>query len=75
MRRRKLSIREEQILSLICEGWTAKEIAQMMELSPNTIYEVKRRLRLKTGCHRIVSMVMWAVQNRVVNPRKVSLCR
>lgn len=72
--RRKLSVREEQILSLICEGWSGNEIAQMMDLSPHTIQEIKRRLRIKTGCHKATLLVLWAVAHAIIDPRK-TICR
>ena len=71
----KLSIREEQILSLICEGWTYREIAEMMELSRHTIVSVKSRLRVKTGQHKIALLVIWAVVHGVIDPQKTSLSR
>jgi DNA-binding CsgD family transcriptional regulator len=75
VRRHNLSVREEQILSLICEGWTGKEIARMMDLSLHTIVCYTTRLKVKTGQNRIALLVLWAVVHEVVDPRKTSLSR
>lgn len=55
---------------LICEGWSRKEIAQMMDRSPNTIANHLKFIRLKTGCTKIAQLVMWAVAHRIVEPEK-----
>lgn len=69
--KRKLSVREEQVLVLVCEGWTKREIAAMMEKSPNTIANHLKALRNKTGCSKATQLVIWAVAHRIVDPRKM----
>lgn len=64
----KLTVREEQILVLICEGWTRKEMAQMMDLSPHTIHGFITRIHRKTGIHRVAQLVLWAVRQGRVDP-------
>ena len=71
----KLSVREEQTLVLICEGFTRREIAGMMGKSPYTIAEITRRVRRKTDCHRIARLVIWAVAHGIVDARKTSQLR
>lgn len=65
----KLSVRETQVLTLICEGFSPKEIASMMDKSYHTIRNHIHHIRLKTDCHKVATMVMWTVEHRVVNPR------
>lgn len=73
--KRLLSVREEQVLVLICEGFTYREIALLMDKSPNTIKEINRRIRLKTDCHKIAHMVVYAIVNRIVSARKLLALR
>lgn len=49
----KLSTREQQCLSLLLEGKSAKEIAKMLSLSYRTIEEYIVNLKHKTGCRRL----------------------
>jgi DNA-binding NarL/FixJ family response regulator len=65
----KLSAREIEVLRLTCEGLTWKEIALELGTTPYTVMEFKRRIRAKTGCSKVATLVMWAVANEIVNPR------
>jgi DNA-binding CsgD family transcriptional regulator len=65
----KLSPRETQILRLICQGRSRKQIASELETSEYTVDTLIRRIRDKTGCHKVALLVMWAVANEIVNPR------
>lgn len=47
----------------------------MMGKSPHTIVQFKRRIRDKTGAHRVAHMVIWAIQNGLYNPNTISLNR
>ena len=69
----KLTIREEEILKLICEGWERREIAAMMGLSHHTIGNHWKSIQAKTDCHKVATMVLWAVIHEVIDPRKTSL--
>lgn len=71
MSKSQLSIREEQVLVLVCEGWSRYEIADMMCKSHHTVANHLKAIRLKTGCSKVAQLVMWAVVNGVVDPRKM----
>lgn len=66
-----LTIREEEILKLICEGWERREIARMMDLSHHTIGNHWKSIQAKTECHKVARLVIWAVVHGVIDPRKV----
>jgi len=72
---RKLTIREEEILKLICEGWERREIAEMMGLSHHTIGNHWKSIQDKTDCHKVALLVLWAVVHGVIDPHKTSLSR
>lgn len=55
---------------LVCEGWSRREIARMMDRSPNTIANHLKAVRNKTGCSNVAQLVMWAVAHRIVEPEK-----
>ncbi|MBV1908259.1 MAG: response regulator transcription factor [Kangiellaceae bacterium] len=45
----EFSEREQQVLQLLCHGYTNKEIAQSLEISPNTVKTHMSRLFSKLG--------------------------
>jgi len=51
--------REEQVLDLLIQGKTNKEIAAALGLSPNTIRNYLSPLRDKTGCKNRVDLAIW----------------
>lgn len=73
--KRVLTVREEQILHLVCEGWTRREIASMMDLSHHTIGNHIKSVQAKTGCGKVALMVLWAIVHGLVDPHKISLSR
>lgn len=58
-----LSIREEEVLRLICEEYTNKEIAEMLQISTRTVDGHRNRLLKKTGMKNTAGLVKYALQN------------
>ena len=56
-RRHQLTRRETEVLSLILDGASAGEIAEMLALSEHTVQGYFKRLLFKTGARNRVSMV------------------
>ncbi len=56
-RRHQLTRRETEVLSLILDGSSAGEIAEMLALSEHTVQGYFKRLLFKTGARNRVSMV------------------
>jgi len=56
----KLSSREDEVLRLIAEGHTNKEIAAMFDLSAKTIETYKTRAAVKLGIKRRAEIVQYA---------------
>jgi len=57
----KLSSREKQLLKLICEAKTAKEIAFELDLSVNTIYFYTKRLMHKMDVNRTQDLIIKSI--------------
>lgn len=68
---RKLSIelseREIDVLRLICEEYTAKEIADKLFLSPRTVEGHKNNMLEKTGAKNMVGLVIFAIENKLID--------
>ena len=61
-----LSAREIEILRLICEEHTNKEIAQKLFLSTRTIEGHRNRMLLKTQSKNTAGLVLYAVINNII---------
>jgi DNA-binding NarL/FixJ family response regulator len=61
-----LSERELDVLKFICNGLSTNEIAGKLLLSAKTIEAHRAKLLLKTGTRNTVSLVMFAIKNKVI---------
>lgn len=57
-----LSPREEEILRLVTQGLTNKEIAVSLNIAVPTVNQFVNRLFLKTGVHNRTQLAVFAVQ-------------
>ncbi len=64
----QLSDREKEVLSLICQQKTAQEISEILFLSKRTIEGHRTNLLLKTGAKNTAGLVIFAIQNKIVDP-------
>jgi len=62
-----LTIREVEVLKLICQGMTNPEISDKLCISPRTVEGHKASLISKTGSKNSVSLVMFAMKNNLVD--------
>ncbi|HEX2968658.1 MAG TPA: response regulator transcription factor [Bacteroidales bacterium] len=62
----KLTRRENEILTLICQGLSNAEISDKLCLSLRTIEGHKSNLLSKTGVKNSISLVMYAMKNHLV---------
>lgn len=61
----ELSEREIEVLQHICEGTTAPQIADKINLSHRTVEGHRNRIMEKTGTKNIAGLVAWAVRNGI----------
>jgi two-component system response regulator NreC len=59
---RRLSGREQEILKLIAEGHSSREIAEMLDLSVKTVHNHRTRLMTKLDIHRNTDLVKYAIR-------------
>jgi len=62
----KLTRREKEILQLLAEGLSNKQIADLLFVSERTIVGHKSNLLLKTGCKSTISLLSYAIKNKLV---------
>ena len=61
-----LSEREIEVLKLICFQKTAKEIGEKLFIAPRTAEGHKNNLFVKTGAKNIAGLVIYAMQNKLI---------
>ncbi len=62
----KFTRREKEILQLVCEGLSNKEIADILFVSERTVVGHKTNLLQKTGCKNTISLMSYAIKNKLV---------
>jgi len=62
----QLTDREREVLKLIAEGHTAREIAEMLVLSPKTVEWYKSSLMNKLNIHSRTDLIKFAIRKRVI---------
>ena len=63
-----LSGREREVLQLIAEGKTTKEIAGILGVSPKTVETHRMRLMDKLDIHETAGLVRYAIRRGVIQP-------
>ncbi|HAD97271.1 MAG TPA: DNA-binding response regulator [Cryomorphaceae bacterium] len=69
----QLSQREQEVLHLICQQYTAREIGEKLFISQSTVEGHKNNLLLKTGMKNTAGLVLYAVKNNLINPEELPL--
>jgi DNA-binding NarL/FixJ family response regulator len=65
----RLTGREKQVLQLIAQGKSNKEIANLLELSVNTVSVHRANLMEKMNIHRTAELVLFAIRKGLVAPQ------
>ena len=63
----ELSAREMDILYYVCKGFSNQEIADQLFISKRTVDKHRANLLLKTGCKNTAALVMYVMQNKIIN--------
>jgi two-component system response regulator NreC len=62
----KLSDREKEVLKLIAEGRTGREIAGLLYLSPNTVERHRANIMDKLSLHNRAELIKFAIRKGLV---------
>ena len=66
--RTRLTTRELEVLQLICDGLSNKEIAVRLGLSANTVAVHRAHIMNALGVHKTAELVMYTIQHGLINP-------
>ena len=62
----ELTDREREVLKLVVEGHTAREIADMLVVSPKTVEWYKTSLMNKLNIHNKTDLIKFAIRKRII---------
>ena len=62
-----LTPRELEVLQLICDGHSSREIAKKLDLSANTVAVHRANIMNALGIHKTAELVVYAIRNGLVN--------
>jgi two-component system, NarL family, response regulator NreC len=63
-----LTVRERQVLQLVAEGKTTKEVAQQLGISAKTADSHRTRIMTKLGIHETAGLVRYAIRHGMIEP-------
>jgi DNA-binding NarL/FixJ family response regulator len=63
-----LTEREREVLQLLAEGKSNKEVATVLDLSPHTVETHRTNLMQKLGVHNTAEIVLFAVRKGIIKP-------
>ena len=64
--RGQLGEREEQVLCLIADGYSSKQIARNLQIAPSTVEVHRRNIMRKVGLHKVADLTRYAIRNQMV---------
>lgn len=66
--RNRLTMREREILQLLAEGKTTKEVASALGIATKTSDTHRTNIMRKLDAHSVAELVRYAIRNKVVEP-------
>ncbi|MEM6722331.1 MAG: response regulator transcription factor [Bacteroidota bacterium] len=63
----QLTNREKEVLKLICEQYTAPEIAKKLFISARTVDGHRNNLLAKLNCRNVAGLVVYVLQNQLID--------
>jgi len=62
-----LTIREKEVLQLICQQLNTNEIGDRLFISPRTVETHRSSMLIKTDSKNIAGLVVYAIQNKIID--------
>jgi DNA-binding CsgD family transcriptional regulator len=64
--RDRLTPRQREILQLLAEGKTSKEVAVVLGVSTKTIETHRANIMKRLDCHSVGELVRYAIRNKII---------
>lgn len=62
-----MSPREKQIIRMIAEGSSSKEIARVLDIAPTTVDAHRKNIMRKIGCHKVTDITRYAIRTSLLD--------
>lgn len=62
----RLTSRQREIVQLLAEGKSSKEVAALLGLSPKTAETHRANIMRKLNCHSVTELVRYAIRNHII---------
>ena len=67
-----ISEREKEVLQLVAQGKTNKEISDQLHISPHTVIAHRKNITSKLGIKTIAGLAVYAVLNGLIDPEEMN---
>ena len=64
----RLSPREREVLKLVLDGKTSREIAALLGVRPASVHSYRSRIMAKLEIHNVVGLVRLAIRHGLIRP-------
>jgi DNA-binding NarL/FixJ family response regulator len=65
---KRLTPREREIIQMVAEGKSSKEVAALLEISVKTVEAHRGNIMQKLGYHSVSELVRYAIRNKIIEP-------
>ena len=65
---KQLTSRQREIVQLLAEGKTSKEVSALLNLSAKTVETHRANIMKRLSCHSVSDLVRYAIRNNIVQP-------
>jgi DNA-binding NarL/FixJ family response regulator len=63
----RLAVRENQVLRLIAQGYSSKEIARDLHIAPSTVEVHRRNIMRKVNLHKVADLTRYAIHHHLIS--------
>ncbi len=63
----RLTVREKEVLGMVCEGYTSRDISERLGISIKTVQGHRTRIMEKLDMHNQAEVIKYAIQKGLVN--------
>jgi two-component system NarL family response regulator len=63
----RLAVREYQVLRLIAQGYSSKEIARDLHIAPSTVEVHRRNIMRKVNLHKVADLTRYAIRHHLIS--------
>jgi two-component system NarL family response regulator len=60
-------VREHQVLRLIAQGFSSKEIARDLHIAPSTVEVHRRNIMRKVNLHKVADLTRYAIRHHLIS--------